>query len=152
MDSPEDRALLESIFGRLRDTGYEIRSCKTSHYNCISYAVGVEHIPWDPFNEPYTYWPEGIAADGRIESLVAAYRTEGFEVCTNGSLEAGIEKIAIYGVNGEWQHAAVQRQDGLWASKCGVLQDIEHKSLEGICCVAYGDVQVYMARKRRSTE
>lgn len=152
MDSPDDRSRLESIFKHLKPAHYRIKSVETADYNCIAYAVGVEHIPWDPWNDPYTYWPEGIPADGSIESLKAAYRTEGFVVCEDGSLDAGVEKIAIYGKNGGFEHAAVQRENGKWASKCGELQDIEHDSLDDVLCDDYGSVVCFMARERRANQ
>jgi hypothetical protein len=153
MDTPEDRALLEKTFPQLAATGYEIKSCRTADYNCFAYAADDEHIKWDPFNRPYTYWPTRVPGDRRLTSLIAAYRTIGYEVCEDGSVEDGLEKIAIYGsIDDKFTHAAIQRASGRWASKLGVLHDIEHNSLDGVLCDAYGSVKRFMSRSKREAD
>ena len=54
------------------------------------------------------------------------FRSLGFEECPDGTLEADIEKIAIYGNDDEFEHVAFQRNDGSWSSKLGELGDIRH--------------------------
>jgi hypothetical protein len=151
MATSDDRARLEALFPNLAASGYEIRSEQSASYNCLSYAIGIDAISWDPFNEPDTYWPAGIKQDYTIGALVAAYRTVGFVECDDGEPAAGFEKIAIYGSDdGTYSHAAVLRENGMWASKLGELEDIEHGSLDAILCEAYGTVRKFMARRSRA--
>jgi hypothetical protein len=66
--------------------------------------------------------------------------------CDHGELEAGFEKIAIYvGADSEVKHAARQLPSGLWTSKLGDFEDIEHPLfvLEG---GAYGWVKRFLKR------
>lgn len=151
MDTPEDRARLEAIFPQLANTGYEIKSPRTSDYNCVAYAAGYEDQLWDHLNEPYTYWPRRVRKDGSVQSLIDVFTTVGFGPCADGNVEQGVEKVALYGsADDKWTHAAVQRENGMWASKLGELEDIEHASLDDILCKDYGTVICFMSRPRKS--
>ena len=57
----------------------------------------------------------------------------GYKECDSGEFENQNLKIALYTVNNEVRHLARQLDNGLWTSKLGNLQDIEHslESLEG---------------------
>jgi hypothetical protein len=151
MDTPEARARLESLFPRLVESGYEIKSVRTPDYNCIAYAAGVEIVNWEPTIQDSAHaWPETGDQDQTIDNLIRAYATLGYSKCADGALEPGVEKIAIYGGNsGEYTHAAIQRETGLWASKIGALEDIEHVALEGLERPDYGKVMCFLARVRR---
>src|ERR1700691_1845994 len=63
-----------------------------------------------------------------------AYGTRGFFACKDGSLEPGVEKIAIYGTGDPGleapTHAALQLESGKWTSKLGKCEDIVHNTLE----------------------
>ena len=61
---------------------------------------------------------------------VAAFRTVNFEVCADASVEAGVEKIAIYTLSGLPKHAVRQLPNGNWASKLGAYEDIQHINLQ----------------------
>ena len=87
-----------------------------------------------------------------MASLVAAYGTIGYKPCHDGTLEDDIEKITIYGSEDDkYTHAAIQRENGRWGSKCGELWDIEHDSLDHVLCEAYGIVKCFVARPRKAT-
>jgi hypothetical protein len=155
MDTPEAREELERLFSGLANASpkYEIRSERTDSYNCIAYAVGVETICWEPFNEPDTFWPKVAPKDFRITSLIDAYRSIGFEVDANGEWKSDREKIALYArPSGEYGHAAVLRKPGCWASKIGELEDIEHGTLEAVNCEAYGAFHCFMSRPLVASE
>jgi hypothetical protein len=151
MDTPEARRKLEALFPRLADTGYEITSDQKPDYNCIAYAAGVDTVNWEPTIRDFAHaWPNTGDQDQSIDNLIRAYATIGYAPCDDGSLEAGIEKIAIYGrARGEYTHAAIQRENGSWASKIGALQDIEHVALEGLDRPDYGEVKCFLARPRQ---
>lgn len=108
--------------------------------------MGDEARWWEP--RPQYYWP--IKADGgySIKSYVDAFALYGFGACENGVLEPGLEKIALYANEGEFTHVALQLPLGLWTSKLGALEDIEHEDLEVLEGPTYGKVAVFMERSR----
>lgn len=118
----------------------------TRSYNCISWAASVTDVRWDP--DPYFqyYWPDGAPRGYGLDAFIAAFRSRGFEVCLDGSLEVGVEKIAIYTLNEIPQHAARQLKNGNWTSKMGDYEDIQHPSLLAVGGPFYGTVEIYMAR------
>jgi hypothetical protein len=68
-------------------------------------------------------------------------------VCDTEVLEAGFEKIALFAdAQGNPRHGARQLATGLWTSKLGKAEDIEHQlhDLEG---TAYGSVVLVMKRQ-----
>lgn len=99
---------------------------------------------WDPNSY---YWPRGVPREVTMEAFIQAFRTRGYEVCENSNLEPGFQKIAIYADKaGDPTHAARQLENGVWTSKMGDYEDIEHKNLE--CLRDYGIVVKYMRRPR----
>jgi hypothetical protein len=83
-----------------------------------------------------------------VENAVEAFKSLGFTVTSNSEYEEGYDKVAIYGQDGEYTHAARQLTSGKWTSKIGGLEDIEHNSLEGLVGIEYGIVDRIMKRKR----
>jgi hypothetical protein len=84
--------------------------------------------------------------EASVEAFVRAYETLGFGVCEDGGLEPRVERISIYAASdGRPQHVARQLPSGLWTSKLGRLEDIEHE-LEGLRGELYGMVRVFMKR------
>jgi hypothetical protein len=73
--------------------------------------------------------------------------TLGFSVCSDSDAEQGYEKIAVYGLDGEYTHVARQLETGKWTSKIGALEDIEHDTLEGLIGTEYGPVEKLLRRK-----
>jgi len=81
--------------------------------------------------------------------VLAAYVQEGFTVCPSGALELGFEKIAIFVDDaGEPRHAARQLTSGAWTSKLGPNVDIEHRDVQAVGGLVYGEPQVFMRRHR----
>lgn len=83
--------------------------------------------------------------------MLELFRSYGYELCENGILESGFEKIAVYARDNKPQHAARQLATGLWTSKLGRYQDIEHatpEELEGDGNREYGRIVAFMRRPR----
>ena len=70
-------------------------------------------------------------------------------MCGSPEYESGYEKVAIYGKDGEWKHAARQlTEDGTWTSKLGPEDDINHATLEALAGATYGTVVQIMKRQQ----
>ena len=83
--------------------------------------------------------------------MLELFRSYGYELCENGILESGFEKIVIYARDNKPRHAARQLPTGLWTSKLGRYQDIEHatpEELEGDSNGEYGRIVAFMRRPR----
>lgn len=144
-----------NVFPVLELTGYKQTSPADRRYNCIAWAVGERESRsfWWPGPPPDGKWPAGIPRNDLIETFHAAFATEGYEVCSDGDLEVGFEKIAIYAIDGRVKHAARQLKTGEWTSKLGRNADITH-SLDGLVGFSkngYGSVVGFMRRPATST-
>ena len=133
---------LESVFPKLHDAEYDVTSPQTPRYNCIAWAAGDTTRWWWP--KPNCYWPVPKDNDF-IESFVYVFGSLGYEICEDGNLEDGFEKVAIYAKDGSAKHMSRQLFTGEWTSKCGRDHDITHKAenLEG---VEYGKIVEFMKR------
>jgi hypothetical protein len=120
----------------------------TDEYNCFAWAASITSDRWEPDPLGQFFWPQTVMRSYELDSYIAAFRTVGFEVCSNGSLENGIEKIAIYVDGGQPQHAARQLENGNWTTKFGDFEDIEHTDLACLHGPVYGSVHLYMWRPR----
>lgn len=80
-----------------------------------------------------------------MDAFVAAFQSLGYAICLSGAHEPGVQKIALYALNGRPTHAARQLSDGRWTSKIGKNIDVSH-TLAGLVGPCYGDVVVYMSR------
>jgi len=144
MDTAEARQKIEEQFPFLANCGYRITSAQDSGYNCIGYAAGDNEHWWQP--GPGYYWPDGVVEDESIEALVSVFAALGYDICDNRDIESGYEKIALYGDQDCYTHAAKQEMDGKWKSKLGNWEDIEHNSLDGLRGKDYGKVICIMRR------
>lgn len=139
----------ERFFPGLRGVAYKVTSPAQSDYNCIAWAAGDNSRWWWPDEFEQYYWPEEAPRRPALNAFLEAFRTLGFEVCGDPSLEAGWEKIAIYAKeDGSPAHAARQLPDGTWTSKLGNLEDIQHPELEQVSGTAYGRPVLFMRRRR----
>lgn len=130
-------------------------SPQTDSYNCIAYAMGIQTRKWWPatwLKDDYD-WPEHLPRQDQfqetLDNFTQAFELLRYRVCKNPNLVSGIEKVAIY--VGPWNnplHAAIQLESGVWASKCGDFEDIQHKSLQSLEGNTYGKVARYMHRRR----
>ena len=81
-----------------------------------------------------------------MEAFRQVFVMHGYAVCDQIDPEPGYEKIAIFtDADGCPTHAARQLSSGVWTSKLGRLEDIEHAlhDLEG---TEYGSVVLLMKR------
>jgi hypothetical protein len=97
------------------------------------------------------FWPRHLPRSGPFaetaENFVRAFEWRGYKQCPDGTLVSGIEKVAIFLKNGKPTHAARQLETGLWASKCGELEDIQHP-LAAIEGKEYGRAEIFLERNR----
>jgi hypothetical protein len=155
--------LLETLLENLGPDDYDQDriSPRTVHlplrekHNCIALAAGENDKWWWPskrFESSY-YWPDHLPREESLKetlpNFIRAFATKGYKVCKSAKLERGVEKVAIYvGPLGNPTHAARQLESGLWLSKCGDLEDIEHKSLAALEGKVYGNAVAFLKRKR----
>jgi hypothetical protein len=155
----------ENALPHLAREGYEVSSIETWKYNCIAFAAGDEEHWWWPIRG---HWPEGVKRELAIPRFIEAYETKDYRVCKRCSgwayffrlitfrdtgphiLEHKYEKIAIFVLNGEPTHAAIQLSDGRWKSKLGPWEDIEHNTIKAVEDHIYGKAVVFMSRERRN--
>jgi hypothetical protein len=136
---------IENLFPRLVEAGFRRISSEDAKYNCVAWAAGRNDEWWDV--EPGYRWPENVPRDSRLDSLIKLYEALGFVRGATKDLEQGVEKVAIYGDEYFWTHAARQLPDGKWTSKIGSMEDIEHETLDGLCGGEYGKVMEILRRK-----
>jgi hypothetical protein len=137
---------IESWFPGLSRAGYEITSEADIRYNCIAWAANESDRWWWPDPMGFGHWPVGVPRAETVEAFVRAYQTLGYELCEDGGLEPGFEKVALF-VNPEGRpsHAARQLSNGRWTSKLGRAEDIEH-ALDGLVGGIYGTVAHFLRR------
>lgn len=130
-------------FPRLTPQNHRPTSPATPIYNCIAWSAGDTERWW----EPGCYWPVEVPPDDYgIAVLDLAFKALGFEECRDGGLEAGFEKVALYGSSTFYTHAARQLPDGKWTSKLGRSEDIEHDDPDDVAGGIYGEVVQYMRK------
>jgi hypothetical protein len=140
-------------FENIEPLDFDCTSDRTDDYNCIAWAFGKTDVPWWPTTISPYYWPPELPKEPQevaetIENFVAAFTGEGYRVCKSGKMESGYEKIAIYADDKHIPtHAARMLPDGIWSSKLGDFEDIEHKTLHGIEGQEYGHVVRFMRRR-----
>ena len=141
---------LSRSFPLLHDDDFECTSPATEDYNCIAWAAGFDDAWWAPFprDSAPNFWPPGVPREETVEAFVAVFRTVGFRCCTDGVLELGFEKIAIFADGVCATHAARQLPDGAWTSKLGPEIDITHRRVEDVAGPCYGEPVQFMKRRR----
>lgn len=144
MDTSSWTRLLTAAFPKLESEGFEIVGEPTTEYNCIAYAAGDTTEWWWPNGTGY--WPPWATLDNRMESLKEAFVGIGYELCDDAYAEAGYQKVALYEIEGRFQHAALQMFNGTWRSKMGEGPVIEHSNPESLSGEVYGHATVFMRR------
>jgi len=87
-----------------------------------------------------------------MAAFEAAYGKLEFVLCDGSLVEEGYEKIAICAApDGIPTHVARQLQSGLWSSKLGQLQDIQHR-LEDLVGSLYGQWTHFLKRESSIAE
>jgi hypothetical protein len=130
-------------FPRLTPSNHRVTSPEAADYNCVAWAAGDTARWW----QPGVFWPAATpSGDYGIAVLVLAFQGLGYEPCPDCGLEPGFEKVALYGDRTFYTHAARQLADGLWTSKLGGAEDIEHDTPETVAGGVYGEVAQFMRR------
>jgi hypothetical protein len=149
-----DWSWLSGFFPNAGPSNAEWASHPTPSYNCIAFAAGKTNKPWWPAEDDLGgyFWPPGLPREPylqeTIQNFINAFATEGYAVCADGSLEAGIEKIVVYQDETDRPtHAARQLPDGRWVSKLGDNYDIKHSEPSVLHSGLYGVSTVFMSRR-----
>ena len=142
----DNLASLVSFFTDLRPNDGTITSDETAANNCFAWAAGEKYCRWEPGHT----WLSASGSDA-LENYVLNYKLAGFVDSNSEAYEPGFEKIAIYAnLDGEATHAArLKGESGVWTSKLGDLEDIDHHSLHclnGTGPYDYGTVAVFLKR------
>ena len=134
----------------LRRRGVPVRSvtsARSDYYNCIAWALRDQSQWWWPGGKGF--WP-GRPPEQNIrptlDVFLALFAARDFVQCEGASVEAGYEKIALYGIGDEVTHAARQLASGFWTSKLGEHVDVEHE-LSQIEVPPYGSVIAFLRRR-----
>ncbi|HJZ94380.1 MAG TPA: hypothetical protein VKE40_26185 [Gemmataceae bacterium] len=140
--------MMGPAFPRLTPANHRVTSPATTDYNCIAWAAGDTAHWW----EPGRFWPLSVGRDEfGVGALETAFRHLGFEPCESEAPEPGFEKVALYAESAlHYTHAARQLATGLWTSKLGGAEDIEHDSPDDVAGGVYGEVVQFMKRPIRS--
>lgn len=139
---------IERLFPALLFERYEVTSPPSNRYNCVAWAVAADERKWwEPDPNGQYYWPHGVPRERTVEGYIRAFECLGFTRCEDGTVEKGYEKVAIYvHPHGQPTHVARQLPNGQWTSKLGRLEDVEHRTLEGLRGVQYGNPRVVLRR------
>ena len=141
--------MLIEAFPNLSGENFEILTQPSRRYNCIAYAAGDTTQWWWP--DGISYWPPWATADNKIESLKEMFAGLQYEQCEGSNAESGYQKVALYEIQGKFEHAAVQMPNGRWRSKMGKGPLIEHLTPESLSGGIYGEATVYMRRSVKET-
>jgi hypothetical protein len=139
-------SIIETLFPRLRGSGYRVTSPANDVYNCIAWAAGVTDAWWWPGDPQRSYWPPTVPRERTLEAFRQLFAALGYEQCAGDELEPGFAKIAIFAdVLGQPAHAARQLTTGGWTSRLGASEDIEH-ALGDVAGDVYGSIVLIMRR------
>ncbi len=131
---------------------FDITSDRSNSYNCAAWAMNDKSTKWWPLpvdEAPEYYWPEGAPRDDSITAFIDGFGRMGFQVCANGDLEEGFDKVAVYtALDHSPKHVALQLPNGRWTSKLGADEDIEHSSVADLQASHYGYPALFMSRAR----
>ena len=138
---------------KLHPPHYEGRSPADWSYNCIAWAMGTKDKPWWPATFGGYKWPKRLPREepGKetLSNFIRAFKRLRYKVLLRKdySLEEGFEKVVIYvNENQNPTHAARLLPSGIWTSKIGNEEDIEHVSPGDLEGSKYGTVAVVMKR------
>jgi hypothetical protein len=143
---PRDR--IESLFSKLKDESWGITSAADIRYNCVAWASGDTENWWQPRTlGGGSFWPHDNH-ELTLDSFLETFTIQGYELCESPELERDYEKVALYADDlGVPSHVARQRDDGIWTSKLGELEDIIHTTLESLSGT-YGSVRELLRGRR----
>lgn len=132
-----------AVFPRLNVGNHQLTSEPDVGRNCIAWAARDTTHWW----QPAKFWPTQVSRDEHgLGALEAAFKSLGFTECSDGTLESGFEKVALYGSSFMYTHAARQLSNGKWTSKLEKAEDITHDTPDDVGGGLYGEVVEYMRR------
>jgi hypothetical protein len=135
---------LESLFPNLTSRKYDVTSPLSQSYNCIAWAANETHRKWWPIG---AHWPSNIPQEETVDAFILAFAKSGYRPCDTGKFENGYEKVVIYVDSTQTPtHMARQLVSGLWTSKLGDLEDIEHATPRELEGQNYGIAIQYLRR------
>lgn len=150
-----DCSWIPSRFENAHTANFKCSSDRTKalgdeNYNCIAWAAGKRNSWWWPVDDPTAFWP--IALDQidptSLEQFIKAFATEGYYVCKNARFQNGFEKVAIFVDDDEIPtHAARMLPNGVWTSKLGEGEDIEHETLRVVEGKEYGTATAFLKKR-----
>lgn len=143
----------KALWPRLQDADFVLTSERDEDYNCVAWAMRDKRRWWEPSDDLVAhYWPNNATRNYSLDAYMEAFGTRHYVACVDGSLELGIEKLAIYWspIADEFRHVARQLADGRWTSKLGEAKDIAHVTLEALNGDHYGEPIRFMQRPRPS--
>lgn len=123
----------------------------TDFYNCIAWAVrNEEDVIWPDEDEQWG-WPPQVERQETLAALQGFFLLSGFKACgVDTKFQEGLEKVALYVLEGRAKHAARQlpsgRYKGQWTSKLGGGADVRHSTAEALQGKYYGMISSVMAR------
>lgn len=139
---------LERLLPGLARSGYRVTSPAANNYNCVAWAAG-DIVRWwwpVPADVQDAFWPAGVVREETLAAFRDAFAALGYAEASGQALQPGVEKVALFAnERGVPLHAARQLANGLWTSKLGELEDVEH-ALEDLQGDAYGAVALIMER------
>ncbi|MBO0348053.1 hypothetical protein J0895_02830 [Phormidium pseudopriestleyi FRX01] len=141
------RGWIEADYPNLLQSGYRLTSPDTIDYNCMAWALEDKSKWWWPDEMEQQYWPPNIKREESLKAFIQVFESLGYKVCETASLEVGFQKVALYAdSNRRPTHAARQLDSGIWTSKLGSEEDIEHHELEGLVGEKYGQVAAILKK------
>lgn len=161
LDTPINRSVLVNVFPDLaKDKNFKILSECSDVYNCIAWAMGYTDRWVDHIEGAGHWWPKGVDRNADPETLISAFKAEGFEISENHLFEKGYSKVILYKSKEkeEWTHAARVITSDIEYSKFGRAWDGQH-SHDVLCRTglgkepqSYGIAYAYMKRKDSEVE
>lgn len=131
---------LFNIFRGLDADNHRVTSPEDPDYNCLGWVLGDKSRFWWPADG--NYWPADLPRIAALETFDLLLSRQGYVRCPDGALESDFSKVVAYGhIRRHPKHFARQLSNGLWTSKLGKLEDIEHE-LEALTS-AYGRELVF---------
>jgi hypothetical protein len=137
---------IATAFPGLKSVGFRVTSPLEIDYNCVAWAADDTTRCWWP--DARHYWPPGLPKEDTLDAMERGFELLGYTRCAEANFEPGFEKVAFFAdADGRPKHAARQLPNGMWTSKLGGWEDIEHE-LHGLSGVHYGRVARLMKRPR----
>lgn len=133
---------LEDMFPDLYGSGYRITSQVSLEYKCVAWALRIINQWWSHDG----VWLDSVPRSLEASALTQLFEAFGYAVCDIPDREPGYDKVALYALDGEWQHAARQLENGQWTSKLGPFEDITHPAPEDVAGEVFGEVHCIMRR------